>query len=109
MRKIFENNFGIDIYIDLEKTSYHDPETQKWLWDKAKVIYSGLNTTPIMLLGNNNIALGWEDDGHLCFERDALTLDFIYFKSLLRDGQKLIDTIERETKKKKSKKPSVTR
>ena len=97
MRKIYNTNQGIDIYIDLNETSYHDPETQKWLWDNAKVIYSGLNTSPLMFL-DNKVTIGWEDDGHICFDSEALTLDLIYFKSLLRDGEILLNKISEEVK-----------
>lgn len=92
MREIFKNNQSIDIYIDLDKTSYRDPETQQWLWDEAKVVYSGLNVSPIMFL-EDKVTIGWEDDGHICFDSSCLTMSMLYFEILLRDGQKLIDNL----------------
>lgn len=94
MRKIFDTNQGIDIYIDLGETSYHDPETQKWLWDNAKVVYSGLNTSPLMFL-NDKVTIGWEDDGHICFDSDCPIFNLLYFEVLLRDGQSLLQNIQK--------------
>lgn len=96
MRKIFNTNQGIDIYIDLNETSYHDPETQTWLWDEAKIVYSGLNTSPLMY-SDNKIIIGYEDDGHIWFDSDSLALDVIYFGSLLRDGQNLLKILEKQS------------
>ena len=98
MRKIYNTNQGIDIYIDLLETSYHDPETQKWLWDKAKVVYSGLNTSPLMFL-DNKVTIGWEDDGHICFDSDCPVFNILYFEVLLRDGQSLLQKIQKISEK----------
>lgn len=106
MRKIYNYNNVTDIYINLNETSYSDPETQKWLWDEAKVVYSGTNTTPLMLKGNN-VYLGWEDDGHICFDDRSLVLGAVYFQSLLRDGKIMLDNIQKEVKSNKKSKKKV--
>ena len=96
MRKLYETNRGIDIYIDLRETSYHDPETQEWLWDEAKIVYSGRNTSPLMY-SDGKVIIGYEDDGHIWFDNDSLTLSVVYFESLLRDGQILLKTLEKQS------------
>lgn len=94
MREIFNTNQGIDIYIDLNETSYYDPITQAWLWDKAKVIYSGLNTSPLMFL-DDKVTIGWEDNGHICFDSTCPVFNILYFEALLRDGQFLLKKIQK--------------
>lgn len=103
MRKIYESNGIVDIYIDLEETSYHDPKTISWLWDTARVVFSGHSTTPIRYDGKN-VILGWEDDGHICFDQDSLVTNSVYFQTILRDGDMLLRNLEKEEKAKTKKK-----
>lgn len=61
-----------------------------WLWKEANVVFNGQHIRPVQLdKETGRVLIGWQDNEHICVNKDAISMYLPNFRSFLEDSRAL--------------------